>query len=424
MKKKHVSFVVLGVIVIFVLITAPQLFDTVKKGTYQVKQAAVTGTMSAKMTPGLWMQMFGDITKWPKAETFYFTQDLLEGEPVDQSIEVRFNDGSICHISGTLRVILPTTPEQAIDLVTDLGYQGYSDLERKLILPVTRNALRLTANFMTARESYAEKRPDYVFHAWDQIQNGLYQTEEKIQEIEDPISGKMMRKAVKVIKRDADGNPLYQKNPLEGTGITLQNFEIKVFAYDPKVQKQIATQQEAYMEVATARAQAEKAKQQAKTAEEEGKANVMKAKYEKEQEKIQAVVQAQKEREVAEIAAQQRLNVAELDKKAAEQIKQQQILLGEGEGARKRAVLMADGALQQKLDTYKDVMKIWADAHSQRKVPSIMIGGGPGGSPGSTTGENFDTDTWMFQRFLTIWAAKQLGLDLTVPEGAKVEKLQ
>ncbi len=412
-RKTIVGLAIVVAVAAFVVITAPQLWDTVEKGTFQVKQAAITGTMSAKMTPGLWWQLFGDIVVWPRAETFYFTADVKEGERFDQSIEIRFNDGSIANISGTLRVFLPSTAEEAIGLVTDMGYRNYKDLEQKLILPVTRNALRLTANLMTAKESYSEKRSNFIFWSWDQIQNGLYETEEVITEVEDPISGKMTKGTLKVIKRNPDGTPKYQKNPFERTGIRLANFEIKTFVYDNKVKDQIATQQEAYMAVATARAQAEKAKEDRRTIEEQGKAEVTRAQYEKEKEKIQAIVQAQRDKETAVIAAEKRKAVAQLDREAAALEKERQILLGQGEAERKRLVLEADGALKQKLDTLEKIMGMWAEAYKERKVPNVMIGG--------ESGQSLDRDALNFETMLSLLVMDKLGLELTVPKGRSVQ---
>lgn len=411
MQKKGMFFGLLAVVIVVAIICASSLVETVEKGTYQIKQAAVTGKMSAKMTPGLWAQLFGDIEVWPKAETFYFTFDIGEGKKVDQSIEVRFCDGSVCKISGTLRVIMPASPDQAITLTTEKGFKTYADLEHKLVLPVVRNALRLTANLMTARESYAEKRPNYIFWAWDQIQNGLYETHEETTIKDDPLTGKKVRRVVKVISKDASGNPIYQVNPWEGTGITLANFEVKVFEYDAKVKKQIAVQQENYMAVATAKAQAEKAKQEARTAEEQGKMKVVRARYEKEQEKIRAVVTAEKDKRVAELQAEKRLQVAKLDRAAAAETKQQEILLGEGEAKRKELVLAADGALKQKLSTIEKINKTWADAYKERRVPNIIMGSTGEGGTGT------DTDVQKMLQIIQLQSLKQLGLDMTVPTG-------
>ena len=390
---------ILGVVGLVAFSIGGQLVDTVRSGSYQIKQAAVTGTMSAKMTPGLWVQLFGDITTWPKAETFYFTADSVEGGRQDDSIEVRFNDGSLCHISGTLRIVLPTTEEAAVALVTRYGYRNYDEMEQKLVLPVVRNALRLTANLMSARESYSEKRTDFIFWAWDQVQNGLYETTEETRKVTDIVSGEQVTKTFKIIKLGTDSQPLHQHNPLAGLDIHLANFEIKEFVYAEKVQEQIATQQEALMSVATARAQAQQAEQEALTKEAKGKAKVMEAKYEEEEIKVRAVVQAEMQ-----------LEVARLEKQAAEEKKEREILLGQGEAERKRLVLQADGALAQKLAAMIKINDSWASAYSQRPVPALVMGGESGGT---------DTGTTEFAQMMQLLVANQLGLDLSVPQGPR-----
>ena len=181
--------------------------------------------------------------------------------------------------------------------------------------------------------------------------------------------GEKVHKTFKIIKT-VDGKPgsqpLYLDNPLEGTGITLKNFEIKTFEYAPKVKEQIATQQASLMAVATAITEAKKAEQEKLTIEAQGKAKVAKAQYEEEQKKIRAVVEAQKNKEVQELNAQRdkqvaviggekRKTVAKLDRDAAKLKKEEQILLGQGESERKKLVLRADGALEQKLKTYERV---------------------------------------------------------------------
>ncbi len=411
--KKIVFGVVFVIILLITALVADNLVETVEQGSYQIKQAAVTGEMSAKMTPGMWMQMFGDMTNWPVSETFYFTKDSEGGDRTDQSIEVRYVDGSICNVCGTLRVVLPTTENGVIALSVKHGYRTYADLEQKLILPTVRNALRLTANLMTAQESYAEKRSDFIVFAWDQIQNGLYETVEEKREILDLVSGKKVAKVFKVIKKDKDGNCLYRKNPMAGLDISLVNFEVKQFNYAPKVKEQIATQQEAYMAVATARANAQKADQEAKEQAALGKKAVVQAKYKEEEEKIKAVVKANKDKETAEIKAQQKLEVAKLAKLTAEQTKQEQILLGEGEASRKKAVLLADGALNQKLETFEKVQDAWAKAFSQRQVPTLVMGG---------SGKGTDKGTTDFAQMMQLMVANQMGLDLSIPLGRTAKK--
>lgn len=408
--KMGISLGLLGVTVIVCILLSRMIFTTVEKGTYQIKQAAVTGRMDAKMTPGLWLRLFGDIQVWPKAATYYFTADKEEGTHDDQSIEVRFNDGSMCRVSGTMRILFPTDKQHAVDLVTVHGYEDYEDLELKLVLPVVRNALRLTANLLTARESYSEKRADFIFWAWDQIQNGIYETREEDRLIKDLVTGEEVYRTFKVIKKDPDGSPHYMQNPLEGLGITLANFEIKSFMYAEKVKQQIDKQNQALMEVSTARAKAKEAEQRARTVEAEGKANVMQSKYEAEQTKVVAEVEAERDKRVAELQAEKELEVAKLRKKAAEFDKEKNILIGEGEAKKKRLIMQADGALQQKLETYERVMAKFAEEFAKQKwVPEMMMGN-CGGDPSGNSAMTFID-------LMTVKAMNDLGLELAIPKG-------
>ena len=331
-------------------------------------------------------------------------------------MEVRFNDGSLCNISGTLRIMLPTSSDQAINLVTERGHKTFADVLAKLIQPHVRNVLRTTANLMSAQESYASRRIDYVSWARDQIQNGVYQTITKTKKDKDIVSGEIVEKAFQVIKTvdgKEGGIPLYQINPLEGTGILVKNFEVKTFRYSKKVQEQIATQQNAYMAVQTAKAKSEEAKQDELTIVAQGKAKVAKAKYEKEQEKVKAVVDAEKVKEVAITMATQELEVAKLARMAAVETKNKDILLGQGQAEKKRLVLAADGALQQKLATIEAIHASWAEAYKTRKVPQIMMGGASGA--GGKGPEYGNTDSMMFGQAVSFMALKQLGLDLSIP---------
>jgi len=424
------QYVVLGFITVILIIglaCAGSMVETVEKGTYQVKQAAWTGDMTAKMTPGIWGQYFGDIDEWPKAETYFFTHDNDTAGDIDEdtSIEVRFNDGSMCKISGTLRIMMPTTAEPAIALVTEQNYKTYRDVQERLIKPTLRNVLRSTANLMSARESYSEKRLDFISWSRDQITNGVYKTKAETKQVEDLVTGQKTWKEVKTIRTvsEEDLTPLHEANPMEGTGIVLANFEIKSFVYEKKVQVQISAQQEARMAVETAKAEAEKAKQGELKAIAEGKKNVAIAQYEQEQEKVKAVVQAEKNKEVQEldaarnknvavIAGEQRKEVAALDKASAKLKKDELILLGEGQAKAKRLVIEADGALEQKLATYEKVNARYAVAMENYRgnwVPTTVMGGSAGN--GSSNGAQDMIN------LLTIKTAQDLNLDMTMKSG-------
>ena len=239
--RQFAILVIVLVCAIAAIICGIELTGTVSSGTYVIKQAAVSGNLTAIMQPGMFAKNFGDITVWPVAETFYFTADK-EGatSPADaaedQSVEVRFNDGGVCHVSGTCRLDMPRTPDEALALVTKLGYRTASDqVEREQILPTIRRALIMTANLTCPRRIPTQIAEQTSFNfSWDQIANGIYKTQDETVTDADPITGAQVTHVRKTIMRDAHGIILREQNPLEGTGVTLSIFEIKDFAYEDK----------------------------------------------------------------------------------------------------------------------------------------------------------------------------------------------
>ena len=282
----------------------------------------------------------------------------------------------------------------------------------------------MTANLMSSKESYSDRRADFFKYAWDQIANGVYQTKDEQTTEVDPITGEKITKVRKTILIDERGHVQRELNPLEGTGITMSIFEIKNFVYEDKVQKQISTQQDAIMAVQTARANAQKAVQDALTAEANGKAAVMKAQYEEMEKKARAEVAAQQQASVAVIAAQQQVDVASKTREAAviaatqekdvaavaleaaRLQKQKQIELATGESEARKMILASDGALIQKLDAYNKAQAVWADAFARRQVPGMIFGGA--GGAGSTT------DAQTFMELMTAKAARDLSLDMSI----------
>jgi regulator of protease activity HflC (stomatin/prohibitin superfamily) len=416
--KIPVKGIVKGVVVLFILIAAlvvaGGLYNVVPAGFYQISQQWFTGSVDAKMEPGLWFPI-GHTWDWPKEKTFFFTHDKDGKHDTDKnySIEVRFNDGSICNISGTCRVIFPQSRTDAINLVIKSGYTSPEEVMGKLVLPTLRNSLSMSANLMSARQSYSEKRPDFISWSYDQIQGGMFDTSEEWKKVEDPVTGEKVSKYVKVIKRDTDGKPQHLFNPLKGTGITLANFEVKKFDYSKEVAEQIAKQQSAIMDVETARAEAQKAEQNKLTEKAKGEANAIQAQWEEETKKARAVVVANQKKEVAEIDAAQKLKVAELDKQSAEQTKLAAILVAEGESKARELKMKADNYQAMKIEAWKDTQLAWADAFKTRKVPTTVFGShGSGGE---------DKEFMSGQQMLQLMGMKALGFDIGIgAEPAKV----
>lgn len=432
-KKVPVKIIVIGIVFVIGIIALLMTCGINDAGHRTVIQYP-TGTMKVKLSPGIYPKWFGSATVYNDVITFDFDKTQSEAEAsLDQpGIAVRYQDGGTGTVFGKIRFTLPSDEVTMLKLHKD--FRSNNGVAQKLIKSVSEEGMNLTAGLMTSEEAYAEKRSIFTQWSQQQIAEGKFQTELKEVVDESDATGKKVKKNIPVIKYGEDGRPIQLHSDLKTYGVGVSGYQITDWDFEKKTLDQISSKREATMAIITAKANAERAKQDAITAEEQGKANVMKAKYEKEVLKQQAVVEAEKVKEVAVIAASQKVDVAEQTKLeaviaasqkvdvaaqekleaeqkklAAAEYKEEQILRGEGESEYKRLVMEADGALQQKLDAYVNIMTAFANAVSKQKwVPEVMMAGsgGTGGSEGNAASD-------LIQIF-TAKSLKDLGLDMSI----------
>ncbi len=402
----------IGVVLVVALLAILVMAFGINNAGHRTVVQYPTGTLYVKFSPGIYPQWFGTAEVYNDVITFDYDKSSAEVDSsIDQvGISVRYQDGGTGTVYGKARFSLPSDEETMLHL--HKAFRSNRGVSQKLIKSVTEEGMNLTAGLMSSEEAYAEKRSIFTQWSSQQISKGKFQTKlEKIDTV-DESTGKTVTKNIPVISFGADGLPIHLFSDLADYGITVNGFQITDWDFEPKTLQQIATKREATMAIITAKANAERAKQDAITSEEQGKANVMMAKYEKEVVKEKAIVDAQREKEVAVISAQKSVEVArqhkleaEQKKLAAAEYKQEQILRGEGDGAYKRIVMEADGALAQKLATYERVMERFASAIEKQKwVPEVQMGeSGNGGSNAMTLIE-----------MMSVKAAKDLALDMEV----------
>lgn len=414
---------------------APMLIGINDAGQRTVIQHP-TGNLFVKFTPGLYFQAGGKVTEYNDLITFDFDRYQAEGDTatLDQDgISVRYQDGGMGTVYGKSRYSLPSDEETMISL--HKAFRSNNGVANKLIKPVTEESMNLTAGLMTSEDAYATKRAIYTQLAKAQVNKGKFETELKTITVKDETTGKTVSKQVPVIKT-VKGIDVHLESDLLKYGIVLEGFQLNDPGFEESTRKQIADKRSATMAIITAKANAEKAKQEAITAEEDGKRDVMKAKYIEEVTKERAMVIASREKEIAVIKAEKLVEVAkqvklealvnaerkvevasqakleaEQKKLASIEYKQEQINIGKGEGERKRLVMQADGALEQKLDTYEVVMANFAIEFGKQKwVPEIQMGSG-------TEGGN---EAANLINILTAKSLKDLGLDMDI-KGSKLK---
>lgn len=375
--RQATSLVTVVMIGLFLAWAIPNLFENLDAEQLMVIQSPISGELSWYLTPGIKPQWFGRVTKYHKRSQFWFSAKPDQGGKVDESIQVRFNDGGHARISGSIAWELPQD-ERMLNLL-HTKYGSHPAVEQQLVRTVVEKAIYMTGPLMSSKESYAERRNDLLALIEDQIQRGVFQTETIPDRQKDPITG--IEKTVYVVRilKNSKGEPLRSdRSPLEELGLRTFNLSINQVAYDATVEKQIQQQQQATMQVQIAVVEAKRAEQEAITAVKQGEANAAKAKWEQETIKAKAVTEAEQRKAVAELKAHQELEVAKLDAMAAEQFKQAETFRGEGEGARRKLVMDADGALTMKLEAWTKVNQMYAEAiakHVGAWVPQVVIGG-------------------------------------------------
>jgi hypothetical protein len=297
-----------------------------------------------------------------------------------------------------MRYDLPLDEISLEKLQTKFGSRNA--IENDIVKRTVNNAVFNAGPLMSSKESSAEKRSDLLWYIEDMSLRGAYKTKKIIRKEKDAVTGEEVDvKYVEIVEDSTNDDGVARqvdKSQFEKYNIVGGNFTISQIIYSPNVEKQIEKQQDLTMKVQIAKAKALEAQQNEITAEASGKAAAAQAKWKQEAINSKEIAEAEKQRDKAKLKAEE-----------AEFYKKEQRLIGEGDAARKRAVMQADGALKQKLEAYVKVQGQWADAYSKRNVPSTIIGGGASG-----TGSQNDVQTFM--QLQNVKALKDLGLSMKV----------
>ncbi len=381
------------------------LIETKRADEILAVQSISTGEITWYIGTESWVwQLWGNTQVYKKRAIFEFDQSgSRDAKDCVNGIDVRFNDGGHALMCGSIQYDMPTDPKSLTEIHTKYGSQDA--VQRQLVEKITGTAVYLSGPLMSSRESFSEKRNDLVRYIEDQIQNGIYRTQQREVRVKDAITNTEKTQTVVEIVLGKSGLPERQEAPvLSRFNIKPFGFTIKRMPYDSQVEKQIQQQQQITMDVQTAIADSKKAEQRTLTVTEQGKANAAEAKWKQEQVKATAVVTAEQEKAVAILDGEKERDTAKLKNEAANFYKQEQIARGEGDAAYRRLVMQANGALELKLVTYERVMNKFAEEFGKQKwVPEVQMG-----VPASGSGNSAQT---MIDA-LSVKAMRDLGLDI------------
>ena len=370
MTKKRILAIFLAIFAIVFIACLGKLAEDVKNETIVVNQFPITGEMAYWTSPGLQWQWFGKTTHYYKTSQLWFGSDNEDGDQMGNPIPVIFNDASDGMIYGSLRVKLPTETKYLERIQTD--YNGMDRLMQDLVRPTVTKVIYASGPLMSAFESYAEKKNDLIEYITDQLNNGVYKTTVRQQEIVDPITGesKVIKIASLIYDENAPGGyKRSETSPFQYYGLEIGQVAVSKIDYSQKVKDQIAQQQESNMLIQTSKSRTLAAQQETIRISEEGKAAAEKSKWDQERIKAIEVTKAEQEYEVSRLAA---LKATEEAKKIKAE--------GEAEAYRQRQ-LVAAGLSPKESAEFEMKTKIGiAEAFSKTKWPSIVVMGNDGKS--------------------------------------------
>jgi regulator of protease activity HflC (stomatin/prohibitin superfamily) len=372
--------VFIGIIIITAIFGFNNITEVNNEGHYKVKQAFYTGKMSVRYNPGMFWQNFGKITEYNKTGEIYFSKSKLDGGDNEAAapISVRFRDGSTADISGVMKYKLPSSEVHQLKIHED--YTGSESVKMVLIRNQVIEALKQAGPHFKAEEVYAARRSEFTSLCNKQLTEGIFGVDVKEVVTFDADSNEFIDYKVNV-KTNEKGSPVIEKvSPFSDYGITVLSFAIKDIDFDDKIDELIAKKKEAEQQKVVAKANAERAKQDAITAYEQGQAEIAKEKAAKEVEKIAAVTDAKKAFEVAKYEALQ-------EKENAKKIKAK----GEAEAYAARQKVAAGLTPQEAAEwKYKTSVGI-AEKLASAKMPEIVVTGGEGkGGANPLTGLGID----------------------------------
>ncbi|HBJ84603.1 MAG TPA: hypothetical protein DDZ88_12175, partial [Verrucomicrobiales bacterium] len=262
---KKLTIGIAAVLSVMVLVLSSMLFETNDAGYVQVKQAAGSGEMSVRTTPGVYLQLFGDIHEYKISDVY----DFNAGE---EQILVRFNDAATARISGQIKYRLPVKEGSILQIHED--FRSFEAVQSDLVRQVVAASLKQSATHFGAEEVYSTRRSDFIDLVNAQIKSGIYATAYTERLRKDDEGNNFIQRTVSV-RLSADGKPIISEpSAFDRYDVELVQLVINDIDFDDKTDELIAKRKEAEQEQVVAKAKAERAKQDAITAQEQGKANV------------------------------------------------------------------------------------------------------------------------------------------------------
>lgn len=327
MQNKSIKGMVFGGILGVVGLVTVMMNVGINDAGYRTVIQKPNGSMSVKFEPGIYWPMFGKTTVYPD----YISKDFGAGDDnvcsfaQNDGVRVRYQDGGEGVVCGMVNVALPT--DEASMLAFHNRFRSEQGARSKLLNQEFPKVLNLTAGLLKSEEAYATKRSEFIANATFQAKNGLYETRLVSKEVQVGVDkqGKpeYQKRDIPEIVIGNDGQPKTAESIIERWNLSVTQFDLKAWDFEPKTLKQISDKRDAEMAIITAKANANKAYYAEQQVIAEGKKNVAMMEYKTKTAAAKQIEEANRDKQLAIIAAQkQKESAQELTLAAKERTEQ------------------------------------------------------------------------------------------------------
>lgn len=398
---------------------------------YQTHIRTIMGEEKVIADVGYATKWFGKATPWKQAQTLQFSivENGKEGNSVDDGVgvdnyKVVFLGNVDGQVEASTRFRMPQG-EQFLKIARE--YRTPENFMQTAVVPAVKETLQTTASLMTADDYFAGARSEFGANFEDQLRNGQYAVKRKeiqkavVQERQEGdklvsgagVDGEQKRTEF-VTEKETDnrGREIRKAQQFVGLGVDVVEARITNILPNEQFRARMVKVQTAQADLAVARADRLKEEEGKLLAIARGQREVeqtrqltLRSQTEQttnaETAKLLAITAASQQEESAKIArrtASELLEKAKIDALATK-------TSADAEAYAKNAVIVADGALDKKLAALVEINGVWAQAAAKAPVPSVMMGGGEGGT-------SRQSEIGQLMQVMAVKAAKDLSVDL------------
>src|SRR5262245_55921446 len=131
--RKLFALGMVGVLIIVVLFVSANLSEYVDASELMVIQSPLSGHLTWYTSPGVKWQGLGKVTKYRKRDQFWFSLKTDQGKKIDESLQVRFNDGAHAAISGSIAWEMPIDEHSLTAL--HVRYGSHDEIQKLIVRP-------------------------------------------------------------------------------------------------------------------------------------------------------------------------------------------------------------------------------------------------------------------------------------------------